>query len=61
MTAGRPGAVRRRLLHPLAPALVLAVLVGAGAAAALRGLSASGALLACAAAAAAGFANSGST
>ena len=61
MTTARPGALGRRLLHPLAPTLALAVLAGAGAAAAFRGVPAAGALLACAAGATAGFANSGST
>jgi hypothetical protein len=53
--------MRRGLLHPLTPAAALGVLVLIGAAAALRGTAASGALLACAAGCAAGFANSGST
>ena len=56
-----PGNVRRRLLHPVAPAVALALLAAVAAAAALRGLPASGALLACTAGCAAGFANSGST
>jgi hypothetical protein len=51
--------VSRSLLHPLAPALGLAVLVLTGAA--LRGTVAAGLLLACTAGCAAGFANSGST
>jgi hypothetical protein len=61
VTAARPGGVRRRILHPLAPTLVLLALALAGTAAALRGTAASGALLGCAAGCAAGFANSGST
>jgi hypothetical protein len=52
---------RRWTLHPLTPALVLLVSTLASAAAVLRGVPASGALLACAAGYAAGFANSGST
>ena len=59
MTA--PRSVRRWALHPLGPSLALAgVALGAGAAAA-RVVPAAGALLACAAGGAAGFANSGST
>ena len=61
MTAARPGGMRRRFLHPLAPTLALLALALAGAAAAVRGTAASGSLLACAAGCAAGFANSGST
>jgi hypothetical protein len=61
VTAALPGGMRRRLLHPVAPALGLAALAAAGAVAALRGVPAAGALLACAAGCAAGFANSGST
>jgi hypothetical protein len=49
------------VLHPLAPALALLALALAGGAGALREMPASGALLACVAGAAAGFANSGST
>jgi hypothetical protein len=59
--SARPGGVRRGLLHPLAPALALALLVCAGVAAALRGTAATSALLAAGAGCAAGFANSGST
>jgi hypothetical protein len=61
VTTARPNGRRRRLLHPLVPALALGVLALVGGTAALRGLTASGALLACAAGCAAGFANSGST
>ena len=57
MTAARRTV--RPLLHPLAPALGLVVLLAAGAA--LHGTAAAGALLACTAGCAAGFANSGST
>jgi hypothetical protein len=55
------GPVPRPLLHPLAPALVLAVLTATGAVAALRGTPGAVALLLVSAGAAAGFANSGST
>jgi hypothetical protein len=51
----------RWTLHPRTPALLLVAVVLAGAAAALRGTAGAGALLACAAGCAAGFANSGST
>jgi hypothetical protein len=56
-----PGGVRGRLLHPLTPTLALVALALVGGVAALRGATASGALLACVAGCAAGFANSGST
>ena len=59
MTA--PRGVRSRLLHPLTPALALVALALVGGVAALRGTASSGALLACVAGCAAGFANSGST
>ena len=57
----RAGGLRRGLLHPLTPALVLAVLVLGAGTAALRGTAFSGVVLAAAAGCAAGFANSGST
>jgi hypothetical protein len=61
VTAAAPRGARRWTLHPLTPTLVLIVSTLAGAAAVLTGVPASGALLACAAGCAAGFANSGST
>ena len=57
MSGTRPGALRRRILHPLAPSLALVVLAGAGAVGALRGVPGCGALLAVTAGAAAGLAN----
>ena len=61
MSPTRPGGLRRRILHPLAPASALALLAGAGAVGALTNAPGSGALLATVAGATAGFANSGST
>jgi hypothetical protein len=59
VTAADPRGFSRPLLHPLTPALGLAVLALVGAA--LHGTAAAGLLLACTAGCAAGFANSGST
>ena len=59
MTAAGPRGVAQSLLHPLTPALGLAVLALVGSA--LHGTAVAGPLLACAAGCAAGFANSGST
>ncbi|MDN5748329.1 MAG: hypothetical protein L0H64_07460 [Pseudonocardia sp.] len=51
----------RPVLHPVAPALLLAVLGATGAVLAARGVGAAVLLLAATAGAGAGFANSGST
>ena len=59
MTSAGPRGMSRPLLHPLAPAVGLAVLALVGAA--LHGTAAAGLLLAATAGCAAGFANSGST
>jgi hypothetical protein len=59
VTSAGPRGVSRPLLHPLAPAVGLAVLALTGAA--LHGTAAAGLLLAATAGYAAGFANSGST
>lgn len=61
MTETPPQGVRRWVLHPIGPSLALAGVALFAGVAAVRDVPAAGALLACAAGCAAGFANSGST